>query len=324
VTAIPHEALATTLVDAGFLIETSADGVYGHGAGFAMVADAVAGTVRRLTADGAEHMRFASVMPRSALEQIGYFRNFPHLLGTVHCFCGSEAEHRQLIRKHDAGEDWLGGQVASELVLIPAACYPVYGILARRGAVPHQGHTVQVEANCFRHEPSKDPIRLQSFHMHEIVRVGAEQDVLAFRDGWLDKAPAIFAEWGLQGSVDPADDPFFGRTAVVMAKSQRMNELKFEWRIAISDREKPTACLSANYHLDSFGKAVGLSLPDGGPAHSACVGFGIERITLALLRQHGTDLADWPIDVARALGFPRPAWEAAKAALNVCNLEPAA
>jgi hypothetical protein len=40
---------------------------------------------------------------------------------------------------------------------------------------------------------------------------------------------------------------------------------------------------------------------DGGVAHTACVGFGLERITLALLRHHGLDLAAWPDSVRTTL-----------------------
>ena len=33
---------------------------------------------------------------------------------------------------------------------------------------------------------------------------------------------------------------------------------------------------------------------DGDVAHSACVGFGMERIALAMLRTHGMDPSRWP------------------------------
>ncbi len=300
-TSLAPESLAATLVSEGVLIRTSVDGVYGQGAVFATIADGVSQAIRRHTAMGAERMRFASVMARSDLERIGYFRNFPHLLGTIHCFCGDEAQHRESVRLHDTGEAWDDRLKATDLVLIPAACYPVYAALARRGSMPAAGYTVQVEANCFRREPSTDPVRLQSFHMQEIVRVGRADDVAAFRDSWLTSGAALLSSWGLGGAVEPADDPFFGRAAVVMAKAQRAQELKFEWKTVVSDRAKPTACMSGNYHLDSFGRALGMTMPDGSPAHSACVGFGIERITLALLGQHGPHPVDWPPLVRQSL-----------------------
>ena len=39
----------------------------------------------------------------------------------------------------------------------------------------------------------------------------------------------------------------------------------------------------------------------GGDAHTACLGFGLERCTVALLRKHGLDPASWPGDVRKVL-----------------------
>ena len=38
-------------------------------------------------------------------------------------------------------------------------------------------------------------------------------------------------------------------------------------------------------------------------AHSACVGFGLERIALALFRKHGFDPDRWPHDVKQVLAL---------------------
>ncbi len=270
------------------------------------ITDAISATLRRHLGGGAERMRFASVMPRSDLERISYFRNFPHLLGTVHCFCGDEPAHRAQLACHDAGADWTTLQAATDLVLVPAACYPVYPVLAARGAVPARGWLVNVEANCFRREPSLDPARLQSFHMQELVFVGLDSDALAFRDRWLERGIGLFAEWGLAANVEPADDPFFGRAAAVMARSQRDKALKFEVRVPIGGDGATVACMSANCHLDSFGRSLALRLADATVAHSACVGFGIERVALALLHAHGLDPAEWPATVLHGLGMAQP------------------
>ena len=40
---------------------------------------------------------------------------------------------------------------------------------------------------------------------------------------------------------------------------------------------------------------------NGEQAHTACVGFGLERITLALLSRHGLDVDTWPGDVTKEL-----------------------
>ena len=64
---------------------------------------------------------------------------------------------------------------------------------------------------------------------------------------------------------------------------------------------KPTAIASANYHEDHFGLPFGMHTPDGEVAHSACFGYGLERITLALFATHGSDVAGWPGEVRSAL-----------------------
>ena len=65
---------------------------------------------------------------------------------------------------------------------------------------------------------------------------------------------------------------------------------------------EPTAVASFNYHQDHF--AVDLRdrrSTDGGTAHTACLGFGQERIVLALLRTHGLDPDAWPAEVREEL-----------------------
>ena len=98
-----------------------------------------------------------------------------------------------------------------------------------------------------------------------------------------------------------AGHPFFGRPGRLMADSQREQKLKYELLIAIDNEAKPTACMSFNYHLNHFGEAWNIETVDGSPAFSGCVGFGLERLTLALFRYHGLDVAGWPERVRHTL-----------------------
>jgi seryl-tRNA synthetase len=61
---------------------------------------------------------------------------------------------------------------------------------------------------------------------------------------------------------------------------------------------------SFNYHQDHFASAYGIELQDGASAHTACLGFGLERIALALFRTHGLDPDAWPGGVRERLGAP--------------------
>jgi hypothetical protein len=58
--------------------------------------------------------------------------------------------------------------------------------------------------------------------------------------------------------------------------------------------------LSFNYHQDLFGGLYGINI-DGETAHTGCVGFGMERVTLALLKTHGLDPIKWPASVRAKL-----------------------
>ncbi len=139
--------------------------------------------------------------------------------------------------------------------------------------------------------------------MREYVRMGTPDQVTEFRASWLERGQALIGELGLPFTVDVANDPFFGRTGKMLAINQRDQRLKFELLIAIESEEKPTACLSFNYHQDHFGKTFGLATEDGEVAHTACVGFGHERVILALLKHYGTNVKRWPASLRQTLGL---------------------
>ena len=98
---------------------------------------------------------------------------------------GSEASIRSAVYRYDNGGDWTTSVTSSDLVLSPAACYPVYPIVATRGPLPGGGLLFDIEADVFRHEPSRSLDRLQSFRMREFVRIGSPQEILEFRESWM-------------------------------------------------------------------------------------------------------------------------------------------
>ncbi len=290
------------LLGAGLLIETDAPGVYGRSAGFEEIRLGFDALITRTAAgDRAEPLRFPPVLPRRQLESTGYLESFPHLAGTVFAFEGTEADAAVQAERARNHEDWSEHQAMSDLVLMPAVCYPVYPTIAKRGPLPPGGVTIDPGGSyAFRHEPSGDPARLQMFHMRELVRIGEPEAVQAWRDAWRDRSIELLRGLGLSAEFDRAADPFFGRRGQMLAKSQRQQALKFEILVPIAGPE-PTAVASFNYHQDHFAATYGIELADGGMAHTACLGFGHERIVLALLRAHGVDAAGWPADVRASL-----------------------
>jgi seryl-tRNA synthetase len=190
---------------------------------------------------------------------------------------------------------------SSDLVLSPAACYPVYPIAAARGQLPAAGWQFDIEADVFRHEPSKSLDRLQSFRMREFVKIGSPDQIVEYRERWLARAPQIAADLSLPYTLDVANDPFFGRVGQIMAVSQRQQALKFEMLIPYYAKATPTACMSFNYHREHFGVVWNMRDERGEPAHTSCVAFGIDRLAVAMFANHGVDLDRWPTMTRQAL-----------------------
>jgi seryl-tRNA synthetase len=293
------EAFGAALVADGLLVPMGVPGLYGGSAALEAVIDGVDRLVLRAGAtDGAEGLRFPPTIPRRVLERSDYLRSFPHLTGTVYGFSGNEAEHAALLERLDHGEGWWAGLDATDVVLTPAACYPVYPALA--GMLPRDGRLIDVCSHVFRREPSRDPTRLQSFRMHEQVRAGTPEQCLAHRDRWIARGLALLRALELPGEVRPANDPFFGRAGRMLASNQRELELKLELVVPIGG--SATACASFNYHQDHFGAAFGIRTTHGEVAHTACIGFGLERMALALLWHHGRRPDRWPLTIRELIG----------------------
>ena len=193
------------------------DGVYARTALLEHVVDGLGRLIAANREAGSEVLRFPPVMSRAQLEKTGYQNNFPQLLGGVCCLDRHVAD----------GQPWSAAAATSDLVVTPAACYPVYPLVAARGEVPAAGLLFDVAADCFRREPSRQLDRLQSFRMREFVCIGSAEQASAFRACWLARAEELAGRLGLNWRIDKASDPFFGRTGKLLAMSQVEQSLKY-------------------------------------------------------------------------------------------------
>lgn len=292
------------LIDHKLFIASGEPGIYGRGMEFERVRTAVDLLITRMSEpDRPETPRFPPLIPKRTLERAGYLKSFPNLCGAVFSFKGKESAALDLLERVQRGADWDMHLSMTDVVLTPAACYPAYPAIARRGALPAGGLTLDL-GGCyvFRNEPSPDPARLQVFHQREMVRIGRPDDVLQWRELWMSRAQTIFTSLELDAKLDLASDPFFGRGGKLLANSQRAQSLKFEVLVPIASADR-TAVASFNYHQEHFGSAFGIQLEDGSVANTACLGFGLERITLALFRRHGLNTGSWPATLRNQLAL---------------------
>ena len=305
--ATPLEAIDTTrdefyegLVAHQLIIPTGVDGAFGRGPAFERVLEAFNSLISRISADDrADSCTFPPVIDRTIIEKTDYLDSFPNLAGTVFSFFGKELQAKDLSAKVHAGEPWAETQGMTQVCLNPAACYPVYPTIA--GTLPPNGRLITMTNWVYRHEPSPEPTRMQSFRVREFVRAGSPDAVVEWRDMWLQRGMDLLTSLGLPARSEVASDPFFGRAGKMLANNQKDQKLKFEVLVPVISAEKPTACCSFNYHQEHFGHVFGIRTADDQVAHTACLGFGLERCVMALFKQHGFESKSWPAPVRARL-----------------------
>jgi seryl-tRNA synthetase len=303
-TTAAQEDFQSRLAAEHLLLPSRVKGISGQGPVFVELRKRLDRRIDALVADeGMTALEFPPLEPKHDMESVGYPTSFPHLLGAISVFEGTEPEALVLAEAAHRHEDWSGHLVGGDLVLVPAACHPIYPAVATMGPISPDGLSVDGGAAwVFRHEPSDEPTRLQAFHQRELVRFGSNDNVLDWRDRWREKALGLATALGLTAELDEANDPFFGRSGRMLARNQRQQALKFELLVPVGG-EQPTAVASFNAHGDHFATTFGVTATDGSAVHTACLGFGLERWVLALLFTHGTDPTAWPSGVRAELAL---------------------
>src|SRR5690242_16539949 len=195
------------LVEHKLIVPVRVQGAFGRGAVFEDVLEHFNQLVTRLSAaDGAEVYTFPPVIDRTIIERTDYLDSFPHLAGTVFSFFGKEKQALELSSRVHENKPWGDLQGMTDVCLNPAACYPVYPTMS--GRLPEKGRLVTMFNWVYRHEPSPEPTRMQSFRVREFVRAGSPDEVVEWRDMWLARGVKLLKELGLPANSDVAADPF--------------------------------------------------------------------------------------------------------------------
>ena len=213
----------------------------------------------------AEEVQFPVLIDQAALECAEYPSAFPHLLMSA-CACLDPARPLPglLAGANLAPTGWL---------LSPAVCYHAY--LRWQNEVVEIPRILTARGRCFRKEAELSLGRRQiEFEMREIVFCGAEHWIGARLAEAEERVNLIARSLRVTGEWEIAADPFFLPTAQGKALMQRLQETKREF---VTKDPAPLAIVSINRHGTFFGERFALSLPDGQPAHTACVAFGLDR-----------------------------------------------
>ena len=197
---------------------------------------------------------------------------------------------------------------AVELVHNPSTCYHCYA--ARRGTEVEGDTAVTAITKCHRFEAAnhKEFGRLLEFSMREVIFLGHPDYVRGCREKSLDLIRELAGDWCLYGELVQSNDPFFTNDFSAKAVHQQRMAMKYEYRMAIPGQEKKLSVLSSNLHGMAFSKAFSMKRK-GGPLHTGCLAFGIERMALSIFAQHGLDADHWPDRLAADFA----AWRARQA-----------
>ena len=247
--------------------------------------------------------QFPALIGADVLDRCRYLRSFPHSLNVV----AHLREDVEAISHFAKSANWKDGHLEVhaedlapvECLLSPSVCFHYYESL--RGTSLEAPRTITAVGKCFRYESGNmgGLERLWDFTMREVIFVGPRQHVLQARERSIALSQALLDRWELGYEIRSATDPFFTDEFTTQATFQRVFDLKFEIRASLPYKSGSLAAGSFNYHQDFFGRSFGITDHEGQPAHTGCVGFGLERLALAFIAQHGMDPARWPDAVAR-------------------------
>lgn len=246
----------------------------------------------------AAHRQFPALIGADAMDTCRYLTSFPHSL----CLVAHLREDLDGIEAFAREAHWEGKRLVMppeslddvKVLLAPSVCFHCYAGLA--GTRLDGPLTVTAIGKCFRYESGNltGLERLWDFTMREVIFVGERAFVLGGRDTSVASVVRLLDRLGLQFTIETASDPFFIDGFATQATFQKLFDLKYEIRAALPYAGRTLAVGSFNYHQDFFGRAFGISTADGSPAHTGCVGFGLERLALAVVAQHGVNPDGWP------------------------------
>lgn len=255
---------------------------------------------------GAAPYRFPTLIPARYLERVNYFRAFPHSL-TFATHLRGDLDVIDHFAQHAAcNEHGLDTPLDSfspiQTLLSPAVCYHLYFALADQ-PLPNGQVVATAVGPCFRYESSNltSLERLWNFTMREVIFVGSKEFVLDNRETARQRMRRVFDELNLAYRVESATDPFFIGEFRKQSAFQSAFQLKYEIRAHLPFKDSTLAVGSYNYHQNFFGRHLNITLPNGEPAHTGCVAFGLERMAYAYLAQFGLDPEKWHAPVKEML-----------------------
>ena len=245
---------------------------------------------------------YPNFIPLGSLWRANHLSGFPehlhlatHLQADIDVLDAFAARAREF--RVDAVEPGQTTLAPAQFAANPSTCYHCYALRAGTDIGDNQAVTAVTKCHRFEAINHREPGRLLEFSMREIIFLGTPDFVRETRERSLDLVREIVTEWRLYGDLVAANDPFFSSDFATKATHQHRMAMKYEFK-ALLPPHAPLSVLSSNLHGPTFSKAFDIK-QSGRPINTGCIGFGLERVALAIFAQHGTDPATWPPALAK-------------------------
>jgi len=229
-----------------------------------------------------------------SLERAGYFKTFAQ-----HAFFVSPLELSIPALKSAVDGDVQPHLQSPEWVLSPTVCHHCFEALSDNAHHSHQ--TITALNQCSRYEvhDTGGLKRLRHYWMREIIFLrSAPEETQSALDDVLKLTTDLLRRWGVFFQVKSASDPFFLDSGT--GKRMFQTALLMKRELVLPVEGKSIACASFNNHMKTLTEAFDITAEDGEIA-SGCVGWGYDRLILALFSQFGPECSDWPSQVREDL-----------------------
>lgn len=281
------------LIDRGWVVPFS-NGLVGVGPDFSRLMGIFDSLIVQWGKDqGASEFCYPDMIDIESLHKCNYLQHFPSTLFFTSTIKEGNAELQRFRSRLSENRQEIPAEhlASARYVNKSAVCLHVYKQLENKTIDLQAPTVITCLGKCHRNESiNVDKLeRLFNFSMREVVFVGTEEYVLKMRDTFMELSRKLMQRLGLTSNIKTSNDMFFTAEYEQKALLQEKLKLKYELNISLPYDKKEISVGSFNYHRNYFADAFRIKSKDGQVVHTACVGFGLERLVYAYLSQVGLD-----------------------------------
>lgn len=237
---------------------------------------------------GAEEINVPSMILTETIDKSGYFETGCQHISFVAPITNNPSKFDEFQKKYS--ELYKEKQVYNyvkkpKYILNPALCLHCYPLLKGYKFDNKSDVILTVKGSCFRDESGNlnNQERLHEFSMREIVFFTNDYKIKKYQKESINFFYLLGRLIGLDFKLEIANDIFFSDNAEKQLFSQLISDDKIELCIYCNNVSEYISVASINKHHNHFSKPFELKDENEKLINTMCIGFGLDRLVLALL-----------------------------------------